>query len=194
MKKSIIILGSIALILSFVSCGTNPVLTARGTTAFLPEGNKFSGADVQFGAPLPTGYSKGHIDILLSAGYGVAELKDKTSSKNEIINKNLISFGAGANYFFNQGRLQPFIGAELFFLTSTAEKVEGASNDKSPYTILTPNAGLRFYLSNRFAITGSVGYQYHSTEFISDKPNTNNTKFNTSGIAPSFGLTYIFSK
>ena len=195
MRKTVTILGSIALTFALNSCTTNPVLTARGTTAFLSNGNKYSGADLQFGAPLPMESSKGHIDMLLSVGYGNSELINTTESREEDVNRKGITFGVGANYFFNKGRLQPFIGAEMFYLSSTKEKTsENEKKENIPYLILTPNTGLRFYFSNRFALTGSVGYSYHMTQMLSSKVNTDNINFNTGGIAPSVGLTYVLTK
>lgn len=182
----------LSLLLLMSSCASNPVLTARGTTAFLPDDNKFNGVDLQFGAPLPMGDDnrKSHIDVVLSVGYAKSELTDLNLDEDSKIQEG-ITAALGGYYFFSNRRFQPFIGAELGYLSiskkSDNNSVSSSEKEKNAYFIVSPNAGLRFYFSNRLALTGSVGYQYHAVT-------VKGIETNMGGVSPSVGLTYVLTK
>ena len=187
--KKFTILGSLVLICLLNSCVNSSVLTARGNTTFLPDDNKYVGADIQFGTEI-IAYPKGHLDGMVQLGYGKANLSNEELIEVKSIRQGFTA-GAGFAYFFSNERFQPFIGLEMGGLFASNKKdneiQKTEKNTKDTYVFFTPNAGFRFYLTNMFAVTGTIGYQHQTIKI-------NKNDYSMGGITPSLGIVYVIRK
>lgn len=184
-KQTFFLLMIIITTLLLKSCSSSPVLTARGTTAILQKESKYTGVDLQFGIPISKSTeNRGKALALLSFGYGVANLNNNDKSLN--FSNEELTAGLGMMYLFKNGRMQPYGSVEAISLVQSKSN-DNSSTKKDGDLIIFPNLGIRFYMTNRFALNGSVGYQYHIV-------NTLGNSFNLGGIAPSFGFTYMLRK
>jgi hypothetical protein len=155
------------------------MMTLRGNHALLNNNVTYSGVDVQLTMPSSPSFN---IDCYAGAGK-----LDFTNTDLGIQHKDSASFtgasvGIGASYYFmTKSRLQPFAALEVHDLIGTGEE-----NYKIPYITLTPKVGIRYYLSNRIALNGTLGYQMGRNE-------VENVTYNLQGLMPSIGITFVVS-
>jgi hypothetical protein len=98
-----------------------------------------------------------------------------------------LTWGLTPVYYFSSSRLQPFIACNFNSLWISEKKEEDKTSISAAYLSLTPNVGLRFFLSPKFAINGNYGYQFGKTKFDGiDIPKK------TSGFNTSLGITLTF--
>lgn len=162
------------------------MMTVRGHHTILSESSSHSLADVQITTPMFG--SPFHINFMLGAGHvNISEADHHASGTG-------ISLGIGGSYHLSFKRLQPYIGLDFtdVVMTGIADKKndKATTDDKKLYYHLTPHVGLRYYLSNRVAINGSLGYQVGWYEF---EQNNISYKRTFSGIAPTVGITFVLS-
>ena len=75
-------------------------------------------------------------------------------------------------------------------MSASIKTEENGENWNYHYMNVTPNFGARFFLSNRFALHASLGYQYGWGN--SSLNGTPKIEKNYSGFAPSLGICVVF--
>lgn len=107
----------------------------------------------------------------------------------DAIEESGLSFGLTPTYYITSSRLQPYIASRFNSLWTSAniEKEDNKTSFSPTYLSITPQVGLRYFFSRRFAINGSYGYQWGKTNLDGYKIPK---KINGTNI--SFGLTLTF--
>ena len=185
LKKSILYLMFVSGICFTQSCA---MLTVRGHHAMLNHSSAYSAADIQITSPI----FSSNTNIEFNLGVGKMDFSNADIEFADADNASSIAplLGVGVTHYFTKKRLQPFAGAEanMIFWGNGKMESEGKTKDKdnNGFTTITPKVGLRFYVSNRIALNGSLGYQYGKA----DIQNTSNTLH---GFMPSVGITFVLS-
>jgi hypothetical protein len=130
--------------------------------------------------PLKCDLSVGYGGILRSSDWDSGSFSDADEAFDQDDSKGLLDeggllMGVTPVYYLSSARLQPFVACNLTALLT-------GSSQSNYYLSTTPSAGLRFFFSNKFAISGSYGYQWGKLDF-------GNGNKNVSGTSLSLGLT-----
>ena len=174
------------------SCAT---MALRGSSAKLTENSTYQGIDVQM-----TEYAdlKGKFQGDLYVGAGKLNLLDSDLSSRSIDNAEVskwnLSVGLGGTYYITKKRFQPFAAFEchlLPFFSDKSKTINDENDEKSFlkyrfYGFVTPKAGFRFYLSNRIALQGSMGYHVGLLKIKEQKDML-------SGFTPSVGICFVLA-
>jgi hypothetical protein len=181
--KGIFYVSAILFVCLIQSCA---MLTLRGHHAMLNHNTTYSGADVQITTPFDPHFS---IACHLGAGKLDFSKSDLSYSGMDYTSSIAPSLGLSLNYFFSAKRLQPFISVEvndLFWYGSELEednKKNDANYIRNTYVTAIPKAGLRFYISKKIAVNGSLGYQFGWADI-------ENIKQEFKGFMPSIGISF----
>jgi hypothetical protein len=152
-NKNIVIVGFIVLSAWLMqSCAPTSGLNASYT--MLPNNNSYSVAELRQDFPIKK--------FSLGTSLAIGEFKQPNEREKE--RESLVSVGIIPMYYFSLNRWQPFIGCQFdinpsFKESDTQTDLTKESFDFDGYGIITPHVGLRFFLSNKFAINGNVGYK-----------------------------------
>ena len=187
-KRSIHYLLVISVLLFMQSCAT---MVLKGDYANLTNNSTYQGIEVQM-TDFVDLTSKFQLDLHLGAGklnILDSDFNSNSIDKDEFSKWNL-SVGLGGTYYITKERFQPFIGVECHALPFSSDKNKKENDENSTYQFygfVTPKVGLRFYLSNRIALQGSIGYHAGLLKIMEQKDNF-------SGFAPSIGICFILPK
>jgi len=177
------------IMITLQSCG---LMALRGNYAPLTHNATYQSVDLE----LASSFERFNLEAYLGAGkVDIAKSDlDYTSQEKEDAGKISFSVGAGATYYFTTTRFQPFMALEFHDIPwGIGSKNEDQSSDEIKkgingyYFTIEPKAGARFYISNKIALNGTLGYQMGNLKI-------NDQKNKLSGFMPSIGLVFIFAK
>ena len=165
------------------SCGA---VALRGNYANLTHNSTYKSVDLQLTSPFD------RFNIEFYAGAGLVDITksdlDYTAKEKADASTLFLSVGVGGTYYITTTRFQPFISLELLDIpygsTKDKEKIDIEQGMSGYYFTVTPKAGLRYYLTNKIALNGAIGYQIGTL-------NINEHKSKLSGFMPSIGISFI---
>jgi len=155
------------------------IISVSGRRTILPNQSSYTSVTYQCSWPVAV---QSPVELHYAFGVGSANLDNIGSFLN-------YNFGGGVDYFFSRNRFQPYLGVGVNNLGYTDKKNEENKLNYNYFNV-TPNLGMRFFLSNRFALNASLGYQvgWGKSKFNNEV----DTKKMFTGIAPSVGISYVF--
>ena len=169
----------LSLIVSIFLLNSCQVVSLTGRQATLSEKSSYTSVIYQCSWPVA---KQSPVELHYSFGVGSVKFDNIDSFEN-------FNVGAGLDYFFSRKRFQPYLGIDVNNIGYTDESKEEKFKKEYNYVNVTPNLGTRFFLSNRFAINASLGYQFGWGK--SKFNNVTGAKNTFSGIAPSIGISYV---
>ena len=167
------------------SCAT---LTLSGNHAILDNNSTYSSVDMKLNTQY---YPQFSTDFYLGVGKMDFSKSDLIYSEIDKASKIAPSVGVGLSYYFSSKRLQPIVALDYNYLFWTGSEIESAKEKKDTffnnYQSVNPKAGIRYYITNKVAINGYLGYQFGWAEI-------ENVKQNFHGFVPSVGISFSLWK
>jgi len=169
------------------SCAT---MTLGGNHAFLNNNTTYSGVDMKLNSQY-SDFPDFSTDLYIGLGKLDFAKSDLVYSEMDEASKIAPSLGVGLTYYFSLKRLQPIVSLEYNFLFWSGSEIESDKKVKqtvsNEYNTVIPKAGLRFYITNKVAINGYLGYQFGWAKI-------ERIKQNFQGFMPSVSVSFSLSK